>query len=113
MISTICLSPMRGSFPPAAESIRTLPLGHWPASRIDLRTRLAGLLGRLRRNDASLRVWQLGDCFDLWRTDGIGGNPEDDVSSTQDSHEALFKLLYGDVGVQILAGNHDQELLEF
>lgn len=82
-------------------------------SQIDLLTRLAGLLGGLRRNDASLRVWQLGDCFDLWRTDGIGGDPEDDVSSTQDSHEALFKLLYGDVGLQVLAGNHDQELLEF
>jgi UDP-2,3-diacylglucosamine pyrophosphatase LpxH len=82
-------------------------------SQVDVLTRLARLLGRLRGTDASLRVWQLGDCFDLWRTDGMGGDPLRDVSATQDSHKGLFKVLYGDVGLQILAGNHDQELLNF
>lgn len=82
-------------------------------SQVDLLTRLAGLLGRLRSTDASLRVWQLGDCFDLWRTDGAGGNPEDDVSATQAAHQPLFDALYGNAGLQLLAGNHDQELLKF
>ena len=42
-------------------------------SQVDALVRLAKLLGRLRGLDPSLRVWQLGDCVDLWRTGGIGG----------------------------------------
>jgi UDP-2,3-diacylglucosamine pyrophosphatase LpxH len=82
-------------------------------SQVDLLTRLARLLGRLRRSDARLRVWQLGDCFDLWRTADIAGDPKRDVSATQESHKSLFALLYRDAGLQLLAGNHDQELLKF
>jgi UDP-2,3-diacylglucosamine pyrophosphatase LpxH len=82
-------------------------------SQVALLTRLAGVLGRLRVTDPDLRVWQLGDCFDLWRTNGLGGDPRQDVAATHDSHRELFQLLYRDVGVQILAGNHDQELLRF
>src|SRR3954466_16393335 len=41
-------------------------------SQVALLTRLAGVLAQLRVVDADLRVWQLGDCFDLWRTDGLG-----------------------------------------
>ena len=82
-------------------------------SQVELLTRLALLLGGLRGADPSLRVWQLGDCFDLWRTNGVGGNPEDDVAATQAAHQPLFEALYRDAGLQVLAGNHDQELLKF
>jgi UDP-2,3-diacylglucosamine pyrophosphatase LpxH len=82
-------------------------------SQVDLLTRLALLLGGLRAADPSLQVWQLGDCFDLWRTADVGGNAEDDVSATQAAHQALFQALYGNAGLQVLAGNHDQELLKF
>jgi UDP-2,3-diacylglucosamine pyrophosphatase LpxH len=97
---------------PAADSLR-FPWVTARDSQVERLTRLALLLGGLRRTDPSLRVWQLGDCFDLWRTNGVGGNPEDDVSATQAAYPPLFEALYRDAGLQVLAGNHDQELLKF
>jgi UDP-2,3-diacylglucosamine pyrophosphatase LpxH len=82
-------------------------------SQVEALTRLALLLGRLRAGDPSLRVWQLGDCFDLWRANGVGGDPLADVSSTQDDRPALFDALYRQAGALQLAGNHDNELLQF
>jgi UDP-2,3-diacylglucosamine pyrophosphatase LpxH len=82
-------------------------------SQIEVLTRLAQLLGRLRGSDPSLRVWQLGDCFDLWRANGVGGDPQEDVAATQADRSTLFDALYRQAGSLQLAGNHDQELLDF
>lgn len=82
-------------------------------AQVDLLTRLARLLGRLRRVDAELRVWLLGDSFDLWRVGEPGGDPQAAVAATQDAHPALFQALYSDAGAQLLAGNHDLDLLRF
>jgi UDP-2,3-diacylglucosamine pyrophosphatase LpxH len=82
-------------------------------SQVEALTRLARLLGRLRTTDPSLRVWQLGDCFDLWRANGIGGDPKEDVAATQADRPDLFDALYREAGSLQLAGNHDQELIDF
>jgi UDP-2,3-diacylglucosamine pyrophosphatase LpxH len=82
-------------------------------SQIEVLTRLALLLGRLRATDANLRVWQLGDCFDLWRSNGVGGDPKEDVAATQADRPPLFDALYRQAGSLQLAGNHDQELVDF
>src|SRR6185436_8897344 len=55
----------------------------------DALERVARLLGRLRGSDPTLRVWQLGD-----------------------RHE-LIDALCNDAGMLLLAGNHDQELIDF
>jgi UDP-2,3-diacylglucosamine pyrophosphatase LpxH len=81
-------------------------------SQIEALTRLALLLGRLRVTDP-LRVWLLGDCFDLWRCNGIGGDPLADVAAVQADRPALFQALYQAAGALQLAGNHDLELLTF
>jgi UDP-2,3-diacylglucosamine pyrophosphatase LpxH len=75
--------------------------------------RLAGALRALRQTDPSLRVWQLGDCFDLWRTGPMGGAVADDVEATLQAQGPVTNALFNDVGCQLLAGNHDQELLDF
>jgi UDP-2,3-diacylglucosamine pyrophosphatase LpxH len=82
-------------------------------SQVDALTRLALLLGRLRVTDPSLRVCQLGDCFDLWRVNGIGGDPQADVAAVAADRPALFQALYQAAGAFQLAGNHDQELVTF
>jgi UDP-2,3-diacylglucosamine pyrophosphatase LpxH len=82
-------------------------------TQVEALTRLGAALGDLRRADADLRVWQLGDFFDLWRVNQLGGDPRQDVSDTQDDRPALFRTLYQEAGVQVLAGNHDLELLQF
>jgi UDP-2,3-diacylglucosamine pyrophosphatase LpxH len=82
-------------------------------SQVDGLTRLAGVLGRLRQTDASLRVWQLGDCFDLWRTGGMGGAVADDVRATLKDQQLLADALFKGAGSQLLAGNHDQELVDY
>jgi hypothetical protein len=97
---------------PTAES-RRFPWVTARDSQVEVLTRLARLLGRLRGSDPSLLVWQLGDCFDLWRTDDVGGDPQADVAATQAAHPALFAALFGAAGAQLLAGNHDQELVDF
>ena len=75
--------------------------------------RLARLLVRLRQQDATLRVWQLGDCFDLWRTGAPGGSVADDVGATLADRRDLIDALFAQASAQLLAGNHDQELLTF
>jgi UDP-2,3-diacylglucosamine pyrophosphatase LpxH len=88
----------------------------WVTAReeqIGLLASLAGVLGELRRADATVRVWQLGDFLDLWRANGLGGDPRQDVADTQDDRRALFEALYRDAGLQLVAGNHDLELLGF
>jgi UDP-2,3-diacylglucosamine pyrophosphatase LpxH len=88
----------------------------WVTAReeqIDLLSRLAGVLGQLRTADPDLRVWQLGDFFDLWRVNELGGNALADVKDTQRDRPALFQALYRTAGLQVVAGNHDMELLDF
>jgi UDP-2,3-diacylglucosamine pyrophosphatase LpxH len=97
---------------PGADS-RRFPWVTARDSQVELLTRLAELLGRLRGRDPNLMVWQLGDCFDLWRTDGVGGDPEADVAATQAAHGPLFSALFDHAGARLLAGNHDQELVDF
>ena len=81
-------------------------------SQVEALTRLALLLGRLRVTDPGLRVCQLGDCFDLWRVGGIGGNAQADVAAVRADRGDLFQALYVSAGAFQLAGNHDQELLK-
>ncbi len=88
----------------------------WVTARqvqVDRLARLARLLGQLRAADPTLRVWQLGDCIDLWRTGGPGGSVAEDVGATVADHKALIDTLSHEAGMLLLAGNHDQELLEF
>jgi hypothetical protein len=88
----------------------------WVTARepqVEVLTRLALLLGRLRATDPSLRVCQLGDCFDLWRVGGIGGDPKADVEAVHADRRDLFDALYVSAGAFELAGNHDQELVTF
>jgi UDP-2,3-diacylglucosamine pyrophosphatase LpxH len=88
----------------------------WVTARpvqVDGLTRLAGVLGRLRQIDASLRVWQLGDCFDLWRTGDEGGAVAADVKATLKDQKTLVDALFKGAGAQLLAGNHDQELVDY
>lgn len=82
-------------------------------SQVDALVRLAKLLGRLRGLDPSLRVWQLGDCVDLWRTGGIGGTVAADVAATLEDRRTLIDALCNEAGMLLLAGNHDQELIDF
>ncbi len=88
----------------------------WVTARqvqVDGLTRLARLLGRLRRADGRLRVWQLGDCIDLWRTGAAGGSVADDLAATVADRQGLIDALCNEAGMLLLAGNHDQELLKF
>ena len=90
----------------------------WVTARLpqlDALARLAGVLAALRRRDSGLRVWQLGDCFDLWRIGAPGGDVSDDVAATLADRRPLIDALFADAGAaaQLLAGNHDQELLTF
>src|SRR5215207_2267192 len=73
-------------------------------SQVEALTRLALLLGRLRVTDPNLRVCQLGDCFDLWRVDGIGGDPQADVAAVAADRPDLFQALYQAAGAFQLAG---------
>jgi UDP-2,3-diacylglucosamine pyrophosphatase LpxH len=79
----------------------------------DALERVARLLGRLRGSDPTLRVWQLGDCLDLWRTGEVGGAVADDVDATVEDRHELIDALCNDAGMLLLAGNHDQELIDF
>jgi UDP-2,3-diacylglucosamine pyrophosphatase LpxH len=81
--------------------------------QVDGLTRLANALGGLRQSDSSLRVWQLGDCFDLWRTGDMGGAVADDVNATLSNRGPLTDALFKAAGAQLLAGNHDQDLLNY
>lgn len=88
----------------------------WVTTRppqVDGLTRLANVLGQLRQADANLRVWQLGDCFDLWRTGDMGGPVAADVDATLTDRKTLTDALFTTAGAQLLAGNHDQDLLGF
>jgi len=82
-------------------------------AQVDALARLARLLGRLRSQDGSLRVWQLGDCFDLWRTGDPGGSVAHDVAATLAKRADLVEALFTEAGAQLLAGNHDQELADY
>jgi UDP-2,3-diacylglucosamine pyrophosphatase LpxH len=82
-------------------------------AQVDGLARLAGLLGRLRQADGTLRVWQLGDCIDLWRIGEVGGSVAADVTSTVSDRRALIDALCNGAGMQLLAGNHDEELAGF
>ena len=88
----------------------------WVTARepqLEALVRLSRVLVRLRQQDASLRVWQLGDCFDLWRTGDPGGSVADDVAATLADRRDLIDALFTQAGALLLAGNHDQELLTF
>ena len=74
---------------------------------------LAGLLAQLRGRDPTLRVWQLGDFFDLWRTGGIGGPAKEDADATLADRQALVEALCTQAGMDIIVGNHDEELLQY
>ena len=80
--------------------------------QVDALARLAATLIRLRASDSTLRVWQLGDFIDLWRTGDIGGDPQVDADDTVADRRGLIEA-FMTTGMDILAGNHDQELLQY
>jgi UDP-2,3-diacylglucosamine pyrophosphatase LpxH len=73
---------------------------------------LAAALVQLRTRDPRLRVWQLGDFIDLWRTGPKGGVPASDADATVADRGPLINALLN-AGMDILIGNHDQELLQY
>jgi hypothetical protein len=102
-------------FIPDVHLVPDLEAGKFPwvtarGSQVAALTRLAGVLAALRVTDPTLRVWQLGDCFDLWRIGALGGDPATDAAAAHAAHRPLFDSLYR-AGLLILAGNHDQEML--
>ncbi len=79
----------------------------------DLRTLLIGLTTLKKDSPGQLKIWHLGDLFDIWRARG-GLGPATEVGRITEAHSEICDLLtYGapnGVGAQILAGNHDYEL---
>ncbi|MGH7526305.1 MAG: hypothetical protein ACREMX_06340 [Gemmatimonadales bacterium] len=97
---------------PTADAAR-FPWVTAPETQVTALAQLAGLLAQLRGRDPTLRVWQLGDFLDLWRTGGIGGLPNDDADATLADRRALVEALCTQAGMNIVIGNHDQELLQY
>jgi UDP-2,3-diacylglucosamine pyrophosphatase LpxH len=83
------------------------------APQIDGLTRLAELLADLRARDSSLRVWQLGDFCDVWRTGDLGGAAAADADSMVADRRALVESLRLGAGMDVLIGNHDEDLLSY
>ncbi len=74
--------------------------------------RLAELLARLRTR-GDLRVWQLGDFCDLWRTGEAGGAADDDADAMVADRRTLVETLRLQAGMDVLIGNHDEDLLPY
>ncbi len=79
----------------------------------DLQTLLKALTELKADSPGQLRVWHLGDLFDIWRArGGIGPSAEVD-RITRDRHEIIDYLREGPPGgvrARIIAGNHDYDL---
>jgi UDP-2,3-diacylglucosamine pyrophosphatase LpxH len=81
----------------------------------DLRTLLKALTELKAAGPGQLRVWHLGDLFDIWRARGGIGPAAEVDKITHDHHEIVDYLREGPPGgvrARIIAGNHDYALYE-
>lgn len=76
----------------------------------DVLYQIAALRSR-RGADQTLSVYQLGDCFDLWREEPLPDRRTDAANAVFDSHERLMEVMLSrGVKTRFLLGNHDIDL---
>lgn len=75
----------------------------------DLNRLLSGLIKLKKDSPGHLRVWHLGDLFDVWRARGGLGDEAEMAKIASDRHEIVDKLR-GPLRARIIAGNHDYPL---
>lgn len=76
----------------------------------DVKTCLDALAKLKTDNPGKLRVWQLGDLFDIWRARGGRGDAAEVNGIAADHADILEALLYAPphgTKAELLAGNHD------
>lgn len=89
----------------------------WPGrvmlrGRVDVLDKLLDALEDLRRNHPEVKVWQLGDLLDLWRTGNVEGMAFDKrMRLLEKSWGSILKRFENSAfPIKRLFGNHDEEL---
>jgi hypothetical protein len=96
---------------PAADAER-FPWTTTQPPQLDGLARLSEVLATLR-TQGDLRVWQLGDFCDVWRTGNLGGTPAADADAVVADRRILVEALRLQAGMDVLIGNHDEDLLTY